>query len=309
MSWGAVAVGVGTAVYGAVQGSEASRAAGGAARAQSAEAEAQQRRALAEANGSAERLRNLAAATPQELAAQQKGLEATGAHLEQQKRMLSAIDPAIMESSQQILKLLRGEQASSLGPLQQQRSQQRQQLLNTLRSQLGPGAETSAAGMKALRNFDMESNGMFQQAQSGQLNSLTGVLGSLNANTQGVSGAANANMSLASVFKDRQLQAESTAAGYTGNALARTSGAVIDNAGADFVGPMLQARNNQQLANSLGNLGMTAFGSMNKSGSGPGNGDSGDPGSFAGAFSDAGNAGAGGGNYRTGRPTARNAFE
>jgi hypothetical protein len=220
-------------------------------------------RATGVANASAERIRALAEATPQELAQQQQGLTALNAQLESQQRMLAAIDPAIMESSQQILRLLKGESASSLGPLQQQRQQQRQQLLNMLRAQLGPGAETSSAGAKQLQAFDMQTDQMMNSAQQGQLGNLTNVLTGVNSNRPDLAGTAGAGMNLASVFQQRKLAAEQNASGMQLSAITGSAPSLIDTAGAQYVGQQMQGRTIAQLGNSLADFGFEQYGNRN----------------------------------------------
>lgn len=134
-------------------------------------AQAQQRAlqgVTAEARAARDRM-NLAAQSPQQLAALERGLSAAQTQVDTDLRQLAAIDPAIMEASKQVLGLLKGEQAAVNNPLMQQRQSQRQQLLNSLRSQYGPGAESTNIGQRALQQFDMESNTLFQQNQMGAL--------------------------------------------------------------------------------------------------------------------------------------------
>lgn len=96
-------------------------------------------------------------------------------NLGRQEQLISQIDPTIIEASQQALRLLRGESSSALAPAQNQRNQQRQQLLNTLREQLGPGAETSTAGIQALTRFDSETNNLLAGQQQSALQGLGGL--------------------------------------------------------------------------------------------------------------------------------------
>ena len=85
-------------------------------------------------------------------------------NLSRQEQLISQLDPTIIEASQQALRLLRGESSSTLAPIQAQRDQQRQKLMNSLRQQLGPGAESSTAGIQALTRFDAETNHPGQRA-------------------------------------------------------------------------------------------------------------------------------------------------
>lgn len=93
-------------------------------------------------------------------------------NLSRQEQLISQLDPTIIEASQQALRLLRGEEAASLGPIKNQRAQQRQKLVNSLREQLGPGAETSTAGIQALTRFDSETGNLMSGAQQSALSGL-----------------------------------------------------------------------------------------------------------------------------------------
>lgn len=106
-----------------------------------------------------------------------RAIAAQDRNLGRQEQLIAQIDPAIMEASQQALRLLRGEQAQTLGPLTQQREQQRQKLLNQLREQLGPGAETSSAGLQALNRFDTETGQLYSGAQQQAIANLGGLMG------------------------------------------------------------------------------------------------------------------------------------
>lgn len=102
-------------------------------------------------------------------------------NLSRQEQLISQIDPTILEASQQALKLLRGEASSTLAPIQNQRQMQRQKLLASLREQLGPGAETSTAGMQALTRFDSQTNDLLAGQQQSALQGLGGIAGQFNA--------------------------------------------------------------------------------------------------------------------------------
>lgn len=93
-------------------------------------------------------------------------------NLSRQEQMIANLDPTIIEAAQQALKLMRGETSSTLAPLQRQRQMQRQKLLSSLREQLGPGAETSTAGIQALNRFDSETDSLFAGAQQQALGNL-----------------------------------------------------------------------------------------------------------------------------------------
>lgn len=102
-------------------------------------------------------------------------------NLARQEQMISQIDPTIIEASQQVLRLMKGDNASSLAPLQRQRDMQRQKLMNSLRAQLGPGAESTSAGLRALTAFDNESANLFAGAQQQAIANLGGTAQQFNA--------------------------------------------------------------------------------------------------------------------------------
>lgn len=169
-----VAVAAGSAALGAVQGAEAAGAKGRAGQAQEAFAREQldfARQSQAKAEAAAE-------PSAQELAQLQKQIDVTDRSIARQEELLKAVDPALIEASQQALKLLKGEASSSTQPLERARQRQRQQLENRLREQLGPGFETSSAGIEALGRFDTETADAVQGAQQQALGGITNFLAS-----------------------------------------------------------------------------------------------------------------------------------
>lgn len=150
---------------------------GGAGAAQAAAMEQQSlaQRQFGELSGIAKKMSTAGIADmDRALAAQERSLA-------RQEQLVAQIDPTIIEASQQALKLLRGESSSTLAPMQAQRAQQRQKLLNSLREQLGPGAETSSIGQQALSQFDLESQGLTAQAQQSALGQMGNIFGQFSA--------------------------------------------------------------------------------------------------------------------------------
>lgn len=159
--------GLGGIVSGVMGGNDSANAAQGAAMAQQAAAYA----AYKEAKGI------INPATVQGLASLDQDIARQEKNLSRQEQLISQIDPTIIEASQQALRLLRGESSSTLQPIQNQRAQQRQKLLNQLREQLGPGAETSTAGIQALTRFDAETNNLLAGQQQNAISMLGNVGG------------------------------------------------------------------------------------------------------------------------------------
>lgn len=182
-------------------------------------------------------------ATVQGLASLDRDIKNQEKNLARQEQLISQIDPTILEASQQALRLLRGQESSSLAPVKAQRDMQRQKLLNQLREQLGPGAETSTAGIQALTRFDSETNNLMAGQQQSALQGLGQTANQFNAvrpdmfrEIMGLSG----------------LGQEKTKLQY--NQAAALSGAwqgMQQTAGAQYTGQMMQAQQQQALNNQL----------------------------------------------------------
>lgn len=239
---------------------------------QAAMAEQAQRQAVTkEARATRDRL-NLAAQSPQQLAALDRSLQAAQTQVDFDLKQLNAIDPAIMEASKQVLSLLKGEGAAINNPVMAQRLQQRQDLVNSLRSQYGPGAESTAIGQKALQQFDMQSNTLFQQNQMGALSNAFNVatarptghgFGQLMGVGQGYGD-----------YQNRLLGAEQIGSAGILNAM----GGEVQGAGAQFTGDLLRAGARRQFFTNMENDGRqigrswATMGMSNKGGGGAGGG-------------------------------------
>jgi hypothetical protein len=216
------------------------RAAGRAAR----EAEAEARRQRTEAVGEARRVEGNATSI-QELQALDKQLGLASRMAEQDQKLLDSIDPALMEASSQVLNLLRGDQSSIGGTLEKQRMMQRQKLLASLREQLGPGAETSTAGIQALSRFDSETSSLSAGTQQQSLGSLMGILGQ--GSQYGARGMNALGMS-AQGFGDRSTRMLQGGQGVV-NAMLGTGQNIVDTAGSRHVSAQMSGRAMQQAGN------------------------------------------------------------
>lgn len=180
-------------------------------------------------------------------------------HLSRQEQMISQIDPTIIEASQQALKLLRGEDAGVTAPLKRQRDNQRQKLLNSLREQLGPGAETSTAGIQALTRFDAETDSLFANAQQQAIQGLGSTAGQFNALRPNMLGEAQG---LAGLGQGRYGIAADRAR------LLQTSGQnVIDSAGAEHVAAGIRGQGQSALGGSIMGFGASMLGGAKEFGS------------------------------------------
>lgn len=249
---------------------------------QQREARGQRAEALDYAKGYNQDLTDLAKATPQELQAYGQSLDASGKQLAQSQRLLDAIDPALMEASKQVLGLLRGETSGTGNVINQQRGQQRQTLVNSLRNQYGPGGETSSAGLKALQQFDAESANVGAQNQNQSLATLMGVISGrpdINNALQGVN-QAGANFGN---IQNRMLGARQAGGQSYLNTLMGTGAPVVQSAGADQTAGLIKAGAQRQFFDNWSNSSMRfgeAFGGAGMSkamggGSGGGSGGSG----------------------------------
>lgn len=215
-----------------IGGQKEAKAAGKAAQAQ--EAEARRARELILTEG---RRIESESINPRELSAYEMQLGAAEKQLASDQRLLYSIDPALMEASKQVLSLLRGEQTGVGNAVGAQRAQQRQALLNNLRAQLGPGAETSAAGIRALQQFDSETAMVGANTQNQSLASLFGVINSRPDLMKGaeIAGAAGAGFGAA--------QTRKTNAGLGMlSALSGANQSVIGSSGSQFVTDQLRGR-------------------------------------------------------------------
>lgn len=206
--------------------------------------------------------------TPQALRALNQSIETQSAQLDRQIKLFESIDPAIMEASQQVLQLLQGEDAAALDPVKKQRASQRQALVDRLREQMGPGAETSTAGIQALNQFDQQTNQIMSQTQQQSLGQLFGIAQGgaqgRSALNQGASVLGNlGQQSIGNLFG--AVGAEQTARGGLLQAQMGRAGAATDTAGARFVGDQLRAQGEgamaqQQYAANAGLLGAAVGG-------------------------------------------------
>jgi hypothetical protein len=227
-----------TVTLGAYGGQRAARAQGDIAEAQLAQQREDRALAL-----------KFAEATPEELAQLNKTIQVNEADIARKTKLLESADPAIMEAGKQALGLLRGEEAKILSPLRNQFSKQESELRAKLTAQLGPGYETSTAGIQALQALKQSQNDQLTTAQQGTLGQLLGV-------AQGVSGAGYGNSiamsgNLGQVLGDIQKRKVSA-----------LTGAPITGAGAQFVGDLQSARAGQQTFKNILEVGSTVFGAM-----------------------------------------------
>lgn len=252
----AAIVGGGLAAGGLLQGMMGNRAMAGAAGASAAAQAAQAQRIEAYGQGLETRVNDAAKMSPQELMAYEKSLNAASQTVDADSKMLAAVDPALLEASSQALSLIRGQDAAALTPIRNQRTQQRDQLLRTLRQQLGPGAETTSAGMKALSQFDMETSSLLSQTQQSTLGMfLSSAQNQRNQIGNNIGTLQNAGSAFGNA-SSRQANYMLNAGQSTMNAM----GGVMQTAGSPFVSAMVQGQGQQAMGNQFLGIGTNLLG-------------------------------------------------
>lgn len=215
---------------------------------------------------------NLLAANPQQLQALTSSLSSASQQADSDQRLLSAIDPAIMEASKQALGILKGDTAAMNAPIQAQQKEQRQQLVNSLREQYGAGAESSAIGQNALRQFDLQNNSQLAQTQQQSLSQLFGITQSqIGLNSQVGTGIQNRFNSSAQGFgqmAQNQVGAQAQGFGQMTQGMTGFGNATVGTAGAHFVSDQVQGAGKQQMGNKM----MEGGSAMQASGKGGGGG-------------------------------------
>lgn len=177
------------------------------------------------------------------------------AALQRDQSLVEAIDPNIMEVSKQALALLQGRDARTLDPVRRQRQNQRDQLTNNLRAQLGPGFETSTAGIQALSRFDEETANVLAGAQESATQNLLGL--SLRSRPD-MLGNINRSASLLGEMNQSVFAANNALSNR--NVAAITQTPITPFAGAPFVSQIGQAQNSSNLYSNIGRIGETVAG-------------------------------------------------
>ena len=230
-----------------------------AANAQAAEAGRQRQAILQQGRANQDAAMRLAGADSRELLALDQSLGQAQKNLEREERLFAAIDPAMMEASQQALKLLRGENAGITDAMNQQRMTQRQGLVNTIRQQYGPGGETSSIGARLLQQFDSETNMMTQQANQGALNQVFGI-GTYDAGARSRAGIASLQQvgQGFGALQERKLNAQLNSGNAMLGALSGTAPMMIQAAGAPYVGDAQRGQAMASFGQNIMNTGVQA---------------------------------------------------
>lgn len=189
-----------------------------------------------------------AEATPEELAQIQRGIALNEADITRKEKLLASSDPALIESGTQALKLLRGEEAKTLGPLKNKIAQDESKLREKLLAQLGPGYENTTAGIQALEAFRQSADTSLNDAQQKSLGMLLGVTQDTSARYGMQSNIQNAS-GLSGLFDNIQKRKINAMTGTPQTA-----------AGSEFVGDLGRAQGLTNLINTGINVGSTLYG-------------------------------------------------
>ena len=235
------AVGVGTQVMGGIQGG---RAASNAARAQQDAAAKYQKYVQGQQDTALGHV-----LTPSAMAAHDQALQGQEQNVRRQEALVQSLDPNIIEAGKQTAQLLQGKSAPVMQNLQNQRQLQRDQLVQQLKTQLGPGAETSTAGQQQLNNFDQQTANVMSGAQQEYLDKVSNM---------SMGGAATLGQTLSQVDsalssineQGPEQKAAQLIASFT-NAGAGAAEAGINAAGGQFRGAQLQGQALQQIGGGL----------------------------------------------------------
>jgi hypothetical protein len=226
-------------------------AASGAAKSQQAEAEARLAEARARANQALDSYNQYA---PSQQANINKAIASQQQNITRQQQLVDSIDPALLEAGKQMTSLLQGQSAPVLKNFQDQRNLQKQQMLDGLRQQIGPGAETSSMGQNMLLKFDQETANMQNGIQQQYLDKVSNLaIGGGQTLTDVMSKATGTLADLSTSLGQIGLNKANIINGGTQN-MASYAKATVDSAGAKFAGDAAMARGVSQ----LGQAGLTA---------------------------------------------------
>ncbi len=197
------------------------------------------------------------AMNPAAMAAHDQALQTQERNVQRQENLVKSIDPMLIDAGKQAKSILDGKSAPVLQNIKDQRGAQRNQMMDNLRSQLGPGAETSSAGMQAMQKFDLQTSDMLNGAQQQYLDKVSNI---------SINGAATVGDSMNRVTSTlNTIQAQSPEAeaarimqGYSGAEAGALQG-MTEAAGGQHMGDILKAQGQQQFMGQMMQLGGMAM--------------------------------------------------
>lgn len=186
---------------------------------------------------------------------QQRYQSVQQAGLDRDTSILNTLDPSLVQAGQQAQKLMSGQAASILAPMQQQQTYERNQLQQKLAAQLGPGWQTSSAGQSALQSFDMQSNLQTQQAQMTAFNSVSQYLNYGIQSSNAINSQDRLGFETGSQMSAQTLQSMNTIQARQTNAILATSPALQNSAGGQYAGSAATGASLTGLGSSTSTLG------------------------------------------------------
>lgn len=245
---GVAAVGIGMQIHSGIQQKKV-------AEDNAAKQEALANRDIANQEGIARRLGDLANPNQTEL----QLLEQQLISIQRDIKVSETQDKNVMAYNEGLSQVLAGKEAPVLSPMRNEQNRQREAMVAQLRMQLGPGAETSSAGMEALNRFDQNQQLSNAQAQQSYLGTLqTGAFAQSRDISRGINSAEN-------IMQNQ----------YTRSANAITGGRtnlspLLAAAEARYQSDLLPSQNYGKIGEQVSSSGMSALGGQLGGGKGGG---------------------------------------
>lgn len=203
----------------------------------------------------------------------------------QTKMVLDSVNPALKAAGDQTLKLINGQSAEILKPVQDSRDRQKSKLENQLAERFGASFRFSAAGIKALNDFDNQTSETLYNAHMGALNSvvnaasgLSNIAAQTNATQQNqVQTAIGANNALAGAYDNlakRKLQPYYIGAQFQPNinGVLNAQGQLIGSVGNKYAGEIGSGNSLISAGANVAKSGLTNIFAGGGGGGGPTNG-------------------------------------
>ena len=192
------------------------------------------------------------AVTPAQMASHNDALAAQERTVQRQESLAQSLSPALIDSGKQLKQLLNGQSAPALSNISNQRANQRQQLVDQLNSQMGPGGSSSSAGQQQLAKFDSDTANTMSNAQQSYIQQLSGMSLSGMSQITGASNQANEGLSNIGNADPMAQNAKDRANLLAGQAVqSGPQSAILNAAGGQFAGAGIQGRANANLGSSL----------------------------------------------------------
>lgn len=171
----------------------------------------------------------------------ERGVALAEANIMRQENLLRTIDPALLETGNQLLAILKGGNNEYTDMISRQRQEQKITLQNRLKEELGGGFASSSAGSRALNRFDQ---GTVEARMQG-LNTFGNLFSSLQNNQSGAMSSMFGGMNSAGQLGTSVLSGQNAISGRMINAL--TGNPVAQYGGASQTAEYMASKNMQSL--------------------------------------------------------------